>query len=326
MAPKHQKANRVPLGIGPICIAAVAVLLIGSGVACLVGDHLSADDDAPSTTTSAAAVTTTATATTTVAGTTTDTATTGTTTGTTTATTTVTTAATTTAAPTATTTKVTTTKSPTATTTKPTTAATSPDTTGRYVQQNVPSWNLRLVNGWNRLSADYPYEANLTSRFGSQKKFDARAADALDDMLKAGSAYGLRADSLFRSYDLQVTLYNRKVNTYLGYGYSQSAAEDKAATIVARPGTSEHHLGLAADILCKNVYSLEESFENTEAFAWLKANCAQYGFILRYPKDKEDVTGVIYEPWHYRYVGVEAATEIMSRGITLEEYLAEKYG
>ena len=182
------------------------------------------------------------------------------------------------------------------------------------------------MNGWNPLPADYDYEGNLTDRFGSSRKFDTRAADALQQMLKDGSAYGLWAPSLFRPYSLQVTLYNREVNEWKQAGYSQEAAENKAATVVARPGTSEHHMGLAADILGSGYSSLVQSFDKTQAFAWLKAHCAEYGFILRYPKEKEDVTGVIYEPWHYRYVGVEVATEIMARGITLEEYLEETYG
>ncbi len=213
-------------------------------------------------------------------------------------------------------------------TTAPTTATTATQPTalfvdGHYVQQSVPAWNLQLVNGWNPLPADHDYEANLIA-YGSGQ-FDARAAAALREMLSAGAAYGLRPVSLFRSYDLQVSLFNREVNEWKALGYSQADAEKNAATEVARPGTSEHHMGLAADILSDGVYSLEESFENTAAFAWLKAHCAEYGFILRYPKEKEDVTGVIYEPWHYRYVGVEAATDIMARGITLEEYLAEVY-
>ncbi len=242
--------------------------------------------------------------------------------------TTTTTAETSTATTTATTTAATTTTTAAATTTTAaaTTTTTAVSPAGHYVQTDVPAWNLRLVNGWNPLPADYPYEAQLTNTFGNSLLFDARAATALRQMLDAGSAYGLRAASLFRPYELQVTLFNRKVNTYLNRGYSQTEAEAKAATVVARPGTSEHHLGLAADILSTGIYSLEQSFENTDAFRWLKEHCAEYGFILRYPKEKEDITGVIYEPWHYRYVGVEAATVIMSRGISLEEYLAETYG
>ncbi len=216
---------------------------------------------------------------------------------------------------------------PTGTTASLTTTTTQPTALfvdGHYVQQEVPAWNLRLVNGWNPLSANYGYEDNLTD-FGGGRLFDARAAEALQNMLAAGKAHGLRPVSLFRAYDLQVKLFNNEVAEWKAAGYSQTEAEIKASTEVARPGTSEHHLGLAADILSDGVFSLEESFENTEAFKWLKTHCAEYGFILRYPKEKEEITGVIYEPWHYRYVGVEAATEIMSRGLCLEEYLAEIY-
>ena len=198
-----------------------------------------------------------------------------------------------------------------------------PDTTGHYVQKGEPAWNLRLVNEWNPLPADYDYEGHLTTYSGS-KKFDARAIDALRRMIDAGSAYNLTAASLFRPYDLQVDLFNRQIAKAKAQGLTGAAAEAKAATVVTRPGTSEHHTGLTVDVLGSGYSSLEQSFENTPAFAWLKAHCAEYGFILRYPKEKEDITGIIYEPWHYRYVGVEAATEIMSCGLSLEEYLEEK--
>ena len=98
--------------------------------------------------------------------------------------------------------------------------------------------------------------------------------------------------------------------------------EEIAKTIVAPPGTSEHQLGLAADITDKYYEFKDESLENTELFQWMSANCAQYGFIVRYPKDKEDVTGIMYEPWHFRYVGVEAAEYIMENGLCLEEFVA----
>lgn len=211
---------------------------------------------------------------------------------------------------------------PAATTAQPSSTYT-PNTAGHYVQKGEPAWNLRLVNEWNPLPADYDYEGHLTTYSGS-KKFDERAIDALRRMIDAGSAYNLSAASLFRSYDLQVSLFNRQVAAAKAQGYTGAAAEAKAATVVTRPGTSEHHTGLTVDVLGSGYSSLEQSFENTPAFAWLKAHCAEYGFILRYPKEKEDITGIIYEPWHYRYVGVEAATEIMSRGLSLEEYLEEK--
>ena len=108
-------------------------------------------------------------------------------------------------------------------------------------------------------------------------------------------------------------------------GYSREKAEQVAATRVAPPGTSEHNTGLAVDILSGDYYNhhsqIEESFEYDAEAAWMKAHCAEYGFILRYPKDKQDVTGIIFEPWHFRYVGVEIATYIMQNGLTLEEYL-----
>ena len=110
----------------------------------------------------------------------------------------------------------------------------------------------------------------------------------------------------------------------LAEGNDQQAAEDEAATVVARPGCSEHNTGLAVDVECADFADLDEGFRDTFAYEWLMEHCAEYGFILRFPQDKEDITGVIYEPWHYRYVGVEAATEIMSRGLCLEEYLEEK--
>ena len=194
---------------------------------------------------------------------------------------------------------------------------------GHYVQRQAPSWNLLLVNPWNPLPAGYDYNANLAA-YATAKEFDSRAMEALKQMIADGAAYNLSAASLYRTYELQTKLYNDEVARWRNRGYAQTAAEEKAATVVARPGTSEHHTGMAVDILGSGYSSLEESFDRTPAFRWLKEHCAEYGFILRYPKEKEDVTGVIYEPWHYRYVGVEYAREIMSRGLTLEEFLAEK--
>lgn len=193
-----------------------------------------------------------------------------------------------------------------------------------YIQEEAPSWNLLLVNPWNPITDEYIASVNLVN-YATKKEIDARVLESLQKMIRDGAEYKLSAASLYRSVDLQTTLYNRKVDYYKNRGYKQDEAERLAATVVARPYTSEHHTGMAVDILGSGYSSLEESFERTPAFKWLKEHCAEYGFILRYPKEKEDITGVIYEPWHYRYVGVEAATEIMQRGLTLEEYLAEKY-
>jgi D-alanyl-D-alanine carboxypeptidase len=237
------------------------------------------------------------------------------------ATTTDTSQTTTTAQTQATTIAQTTTAAPTQTTTEVTTSSTTVvNVEGHYVQSDGADWNLKLVNPWNPI--DSSYSVPLTT-YAGVNQFDSRAMDELRAMIEAGSAYNLSVASVYRSIELQTKLFNNQVAKWTAQGYSEAEAEDKAATVVARPGTSEHNLGLATDILGSGYSSLEESFENTDAFAWLESHCAEYGFILRYLKGKEDVTGVTYEPWHYRYVGVEVATEIMSRGITLEEYLQE---
>ena len=92
---------------------------------------------------------------------------------------------------------------------------------------------------------------------------------------------------------------------------------------IAVPGASEHQVGLALDIVCSTYYRLDEAFGDTEAGKWLAENSYQYGFILRYPKDKEEITGIEYEPWHFRYVGKEAAKEMTEQKLTLEEYVEQ---
>ena len=179
-----------------------------------------------------------------------------------------------------------------------------------------------LVNDWNAVQASYESETEMYW-IGNQR-LDKRIQSAVSELLAAGSAYNIRVVSGFRDQALQARLYNNEVQSWVNAGLSQADAQIKAATIVKQPGHSEHNLGLAMDLGGSGNEKLEEDFEETEAFRWLIAHCAEYGFILRFPKDGEDQTGVIYEPWHYRYVGKEAAREIMERGITLEEYLAEK--
>ena len=125
----------------------------------------------------------------------------------------------------------------------------------------------------------------------------------------------------YRTNDYQKNSYERKVQSYIDKGYSQEDAEKEAATIVARPGTSEHQLGLAVDIVDTRLWALEEEQANLPAQQWLMEHSWEYGFVLRYPKGKIDVTGIIYEPWHYRYVGKELAKELHDLGLTLEEYL-----
>lgn len=221
------------------------------------------------------------------------------------------------------------TEPPTTTTTEASTEPTEPPkpytADGHYVQPAGGDWNLILVNGWNPLT-EAEVDSIPLAAYNEEWDFDERALPHLNRMLEDANAAGchLWGQSLFRPYSSQARLYQNQVNTLLAEGYDQPTAEAQAATVVARPGCSEHNTGLAVDFECADFPDLDEGFKDTFAYEWLMAHCAEYGFILRFPQDKEDITGVIYEPWHYRYVGVEAATEIMSRGLCLEEYLEEK--
>ncbi|MBP5303968.1 MAG: M15 family metallopeptidase [Clostridia bacterium] len=199
------------------------------------------------------------------------------------------------------------------------------DEEGNYLQKKGSSWNLILVNDWNAIDEAYVATIPLED-FNASWKFDSRALPYLNQMIDDANAAGcdIWGQSLYRDYETQKVLYWRQVDQLLEDGYEQEQAEKEAATIVKRPGTSEHNTGLAVDFECSEYQDLDEGFENTRAFQWLTTHCAEYGFILRFPKDKESITGVIYEPWHYRYVGVEAAREITSRELCLEEYLKEK--
>ena len=122
--------------------------------------------------------------------------------------------------------------------------------------------------------------------------------------------------SAYRSYEKQEELFNRKVEEYKQQGKGQEEAETLAQTVVQRPEMSEHNLALAADF-----NTVTNEFEDTKAFTWLQKNAANYGFILRYPKDKQEITGITYESWHWRYVGKEHAKVIKEKGYCLEEYI-----
>lgn len=172
-----------------------------------------------------------------------------------------------------------------------------------------------LVNKYFEVPQDYE-PSDLVS-VGNGQKMRSEAAEHVNKLLKdinADELY-LQAQSGFRSIDLQTRLYNNYVSR-------DGVAE--ADTYSARPGSSEHHTGLAIDL--SHDGTLEETFENTKQFEWLEKNAHKYGLILRYPKDKVYMTGYMYEPWHYRYVGVEVATLIKNEGITYEEYCVKYRG
>lgn len=177
-------------------------------------------------------------------------------------------------------------------------------------------WYLTLVNSSYRIPDDY--EPDLVYVCGSGERLDRKVAEHYEEMYNAAQKEGINLApcSGYRSYELQERNYNNKVSFYESQGYSNKDAKIKAATIIMPPGSSEHNLGYAMDIVC-----VDEWFEDTAEFKWLTENAADYGFIMRYPKDKQDITKVIYEPWHWRYVGVELAKELKDSGLVLEEYM-----
>lgn len=183
-------------------------------------------------------------------------------------------------------------------------------------------WNLQLVNEENPMEEGY--EPELTE-VASGYSVDSRIADATTEMLEAAKEAGLYMHiiSAYRSVETQESVFNETVGTHLANGMSYLDAVEETKLSVAVPGTSEHGMGLALDIVADAYGELDDEQANTPEAKWLEENCYKYGFILRYPPDKTDETGIIYEPWHYRYVGVEDATKIMETGVTLETYLRE---
>ena len=184
-----------------------------------------------------------------------------------------------------------------------------------------------VVNPWNYIPDDYDTNlVRLSSAIGTTgSQGNAVCVEDLEEMIMDANQYSgakVYVVSSYRNYNTQKSNFNNKVKYYQSRGYSYDDAYKTAATIIAIPNTSEHQLGLAFDIIDTRDWSLEERQENYAGQQWLMENCWKYGFILRYPKDTIDVTGIIYEPWHYRYVGKFVAKEIHDTGLTLEEYFA----
>lgn len=188
---------------------------------------------------------------------------------------------------------------------------------------SLDSWNLKLVNPKTALPNGFTVRTEKIKAAYARDVgmlYDARAVSYLNAMCAAAEKDGvnLLVISSFRTNARQTTLYNNQVKKQKANhpDWSDEQVKKYAATISAYPGTSEHELGLAVDF-----NSVEESFENTKQFQWLKTHAAEYGFIMRYAKEKQDITGVIYEPWHYRYVGEKHAKKINQLGYCLEEYI-----
>ena len=175
---------------------------------------------------------------------------------------------------------------------------------------DISSWEYVLANAEHSIGEYTPELGEIEGQ-----KLDQRILEPMQQFVADARAEGLSVflSSGYRGFEEQQYLFNRKVEQY---------GEEKAATIVSRPGTSEHQTGLACDITDEYYELKDESLENTALYQWMSKHCQEYGFIVRYPKDKEEITGIIYEPWHFRYVGVEAATYMVEHNLCLAEFVA----
>ena len=190
---------------------------------------------------------------------------------------------------------------------------------GRYRGQE--DWRFILVNPWYILPEEY--NEVVTSSLPNGESVDSRCyADLMQMLADCTSAGGNPVVcSSYRPHMKQVALFDQQVESLVSAGRTREEAEAEAGTVVALPGTSEHEIGLAVDICDYDYQNLDDAQADTPTQKWLMKHSWEYGFILRYPVNKSNITGIIYEPWHYRYVGKEAAREITEKGICLEEYL-----
>ena len=182
---------------------------------------------------------------------------------------------------------------------------------------------LLLANAENPLPQDWSIQ---TEEVQNGYEMDKRAAPAMREMIQAAKEDGveLMLCSAYRSVEKQQQLFDRSQQAYMAQGMSEEEAYAKTATETAIPGTSEHQTGLAADIVTPTYQMLDAGFADTPAGQWLSEHAAEYGFVLRYPQDKQEVTGIIYESWHYRFVGKTHAKLMKESGLCLEEYLQQE--
>lgn len=183
-------------------------------------------------------------------------------------------------------------------------------------------WKLILVNKQHPIPEDYEFPLG---DLNSNMHCDQRIISSLYDMFKAASADGVNLIicSPYRNRSRQEMLFSNKIDYYMEAGFSYMDSYNLSSQAVTIPGSSEHQIGLAIDIVSDSYSALDERFGETLAGKWLAQNSYKYGFIVRYPAGKEDITSIEYEPWHFRYVGVDAATVIHEENICLEEFWSE---
>lgn len=182
--------------------------------------------------------------------------------------------------------------------------------------KEIHDWRLTLVNYENVLPENYEMELVNIDKI---RKIDARVFDELHQMLEHMKQDGITnvwVQSAYRSVERQEDLFERKIKEYMEQGNTREQAEILALQAINKPGTSEHNLGLAVDF-----NYVKGDFDTTKGFAWLMEHAQEYGFVLRYGKEKEAITKVEYEPWHWRYVGKEHAVKMNELGMCLEEYV-----
>lgn len=188
----------------------------------------------------------------------------------------------------------------------------------RIIYLKQEEWKLILVNAANPIPEDYNVQ---TAEITDGVLIDKRIEKKLSKMMEAAEKEGisLKVVSGYRTREQQEKIYQDEIELFLQEGYEQVVAEKLAKQWVAVPGTSEHETGLAVDINPD-----EQNTDRDNAYSWLAQNAAQYGFVRRYPKDKELITGIVNEPWHYRYVGKENAIKMVNKNLCLEEYKKTK--
>ena len=189
--------------------------------------------------------------------------------------------------------------------------------------QEKQEYYLLLANTDHPLPEDWTVE---TEEVQNGYEMDARVAPAMRQMIAAAAEDGvdLMICSAYRSIEKQQSLFDTSVQNYMAQGMTEEEAIAKTATETAIPGTSEHQTGLSADIVTPTHQTLDPEFADTEAGQWLSEHASEYGFVLRYPEDKQEVTGIIYESWHYRFVGKTHAKLMKESGLCLEEYLSQE--
>ena len=191
-----------------------------------------------------------------------------------------------------------------------------------YIPAAEDEWKIILVNKQNPIPYDYDAEiVDINGGAKIRREIALPLADMFEDAKEDGVS--LMVCSAYRSHEYQERLFDKKIRTYTGRGLSYLDAFRIGSYSVIIPGTSEHELGMALDIVTPGYMTLDEGYAKTAAGKWLKENAYKYGFILRYPEGKEYITGIIFEPWHYRYVGEEAAKYLTENELTLEEYIKQ---